>query len=128
MDDSKYLKEVVDETIKTMNWAKQMRGSLERGPARTKYHRYYKQSRVELAGLYLLQERHVNLTGYEIYIPLIREEYRTYRKLLETNKKLLETTTWPELVNIRIKKYRYILKGLKLLYEKLQEQEKILRP
>lgn len=122
--DDKYMKEIIDETIKTMSWARQAaKTAPERTPLRRKYTKYYKLSRIELAGLYLMQGRVVNLTGYETHIPLIRESYESYRKLIETNKKLMETTTWPEQVSVRLKKYRYIRKGLKLLYEKLQEEE-----
>ena len=123
MLDKKYLREIENEVNQAMGWARTK--AKERGTSpimKVKYKGYYYDSRMELAGLYLLEGRTVNLTGYEEYLPLIPALYNNYTALIATNKKLLETTNWPELVNVRIKKYRYIKKGLKLLNEKLKKE------
>lgn len=123
MVDKKYLREIIKETMKSMSWAKESRKHAKSQEDKDKYLRYYKQSRVELAGLYLVDGRAIITTGYEEYIPLIKSLYKEYGMLIQTNLKLRNNGIYPELVTVRIRKYKYIRKGLKMLHEEITRED-----
>lgn len=123
MADKKYLREIIKETMKSMSWAKESRKHAKNQEDKDKYLRYYKQSRVELAGLYLVDGRAIITTGYEEYIPLIKSLYKEYGMLIQTNLKLRDNGIYPELVTVRIRKYKYIRKGLKMLHEEITKED-----
>ena len=123
MVDKKLVAYVLRESQKVSQWAKKERNLARTTEDKQKYNKYYIQARMDIAGLYLLEGRHVNLVGYKQHLQVIRDSYNEYGELIKTNKILKEKLDYPEQIQVRIDRYMCLRQGLKMLYQKVKNND-----